>query len=122
MKINLKPNVTSSLVSISLTAHSRAFSFDQIFLGADILLYMLKYPDQYFSLSELPYLPAEGALLSGVLLTLKPFNDALEVQRVAALAPHRRAVVTCTHRVNGIAITSALSCCLQEYLSSKWGT
>lgn len=44
-------------------------------------------------LPEVPYLPAQWTLLSGVLLTLQPLDDALEVQRVTALSPHRRAVV-----------------------------
>jgi hypothetical protein len=44
-------------------------------------------------LSELPYLPAQWTLLSGILLTLQPLDDALKVQRVAALSPHRGAVV-----------------------------
>lgn len=57
--------------------------------------------------------------MSGILLTLEPLNNALEVKRVAALAPYRRTVVTCVYRVKGVAVICEIPDVFKERMCSN---
>lgn len=56
-------------------------------------------------LLELPLLPAHGALVLG-LLRAQPLHDAVDVEAVAALSPHKRTVVSSKLTVRAAAVKS----------------
>lgn len=67
------------------------------------LAWVYRYRYRYLSLLELPILAAHGAELL-CLLSAQPLHDAVDVEAVAALAPHQRTVVTCIFTVGAAAI------------------
>jgi len=56
-------------------------------------------------LLEFPVLPAHGALMLG-LLSPQPLHDTMDVEAVAALTPHQRAVVSCKFTIRAASIKS----------------